>query len=422
MAITKIAEVGQGDLLGRYRVIDAISSGSTGAVYRAADERGGEEVAIKLMFETGNSARFEIESRLLFSLTHPRVVAILDSFEAGDGMCCIVMGLVHGTDLGRTLWDRGTPGLPVAEVIEWARQGCEALQYLHEQSIVHGDVKPQNLIIGTGGVTLVDFGAATRLDAHGTARAIAGTARFMPPEVFSGGAVSPRSDVFAMAATVWQLLTGAPPAYGEGASILERCPDASAGLADALSGALEIRPERRTVSAAALAEALGAPLREHQGASLAVSIRDDGVDRSMLEEVVLAAARVFDAAAASIALLDEASGELVYQAAWGAGAHEVVGMRLGDSVGIAGAVLASGVPQAVPDCRSDDRFAAEVARGTRYVPHTMLVVPMRRAGVPVGVLSILDRRDGDSYQSADIARAEPFADLVIAALRLSERA
>ena len=89
------------------------------------------------------------------------------------------------------------------------------------------------------------------------------------------------------------------------------------------------------------------------------------------------AAGMFEAAACSIALTDPKSGELVYEAAWGAGASEVVGMRLPPGVGIAGAVVASGEGVFVPECRKDPRFARQVAAGTGYVPYTMVVAPLR---------------------------------------------
>jgi len=122
------------------------------------------------------------------------------------------------------------------------------------------------------------------------------------------------------------------------------------------------------------------------------------------------------AAAASIALIDRTTQELVFQAAWGAGAREIVGVRLPPGIGIAGAVIAAGDGQAVPECRSDPRFAAQIAAGTGYVPHTMVVVPLKRGGQTVGVLSVLDRRDGGAYGPNDVSRASLFAELAIAAL------
>ena len=130
------------------------------------------------------------------------------------------------------------------------------------------------------------------------------------------------------------------------------------------------------------------------GASLALSVESEPDGRSLMESFVRTAAGVFEAAAASVALIDEATGELVYRAAWGAGAEEVVGVRLPAGAGIAGAAVAEREGIAVPNCRSDPRFAVRIAEGTGYVPHTMLVVPLVRDGEAIGALSVLDRRDG----------------------------
>ena len=89
-------------------------------------------------------------------------------------------------------------------------------------------------------------------------------------------------------------------------------------------------------------------------------------------------AGVFEAAAVSVALREDETGELVFQAAWGTAAEEIVGVRLSPGEGIAGAALASGEPIVVPECRSDSRFADWVAAGTRYVPNTLLAVRMLR--------------------------------------------
>jgi serine/threonine-protein kinase len=410
-------ELPAGKELGRYRIEETISRGATGAVYRAHGLEHDVPVAIKRMLTVGPVARFEIEARLLSRLRHPRVVDVLDHFADDEGRYCIVMSLVTGRDLGQVLWDRGAPGLPIAEVLEWTRAACDALAYLHAEQVVHGDVKPQNLIQGPQGVVLVDFGSAAQIQAGTSGPAASGTPRYMAPEVFAGGPLSPLCDVFSLAATAWTLLSGSPPAYGEETTLTGRVTGVTDSVEAALRHAMELVPERRLASAQALAETLGEPLVEGQGASLAVSI--DSLDphaRALLERVAHAAAGVFEAAAASIAVTDPITGELVYQAAWGAGAEEIVGLRLAPGVGVAQAVVASGEAQAVADCRADGRFAAAVARGTGYIPHTMLVVPLGRDAAVVGVLAVLDRRDGRPYETADVPRAELLADLAHAAL------
>jgi len=130
----------------RYEIKAPISSGAMGAVYRAADRETGVDVAVKQLVDTRHAARFEIEARLLSQLRHPRVVRVVDYFQADSGQY-LVMDLVEGDDLGDLLKAPTPPGLPLEQAIEFVRQACEALQYVHEQQIVHRDVKPQNLIL-----------------------------------------------------------------------------------------------------------------------------------------------------------------------------------------------------------------------------------------------------------------------------------
>jgi putative methionine-R-sulfoxide reductase with GAF domain len=403
----------------RYEILAPISSGAMGAVFKALDRETGEEVALKRLLDPRQAARFEIEARLLASLRHPRVVRVTDHAQDEEGLF-IVMELVRGTDLGAVLKARGDPGLPVKDAVDYARQTCEALLYVHEQQIVHRDVKPQNMILAEeAGVVLVDFGVARELGGVEDAGTIAvGTPRYMAPEVFAGGTVSAASDIFSLAATMWTLLIGTPPRYGDTMRIDKLAPGLPPELREALVGGLEMLPEQRVGSAAAFAEAIGAPLTGHRGESLAQSLGRVSASSALIEAVVRTAAGVFEAAAASIALTDPSSGELVYEAAWGAGATEVVGLRLPRGAGLAGAVVTSGEGVAVPDCRSDPRFASRVAARTGYVPYTMVVTPLVRDGRPIGVLSLLDKRDGKPYLHDDLTRAALFADLAVVSLDL----
>ncbi len=401
---------------GRYRALEPISAGAMGAVYRAVDIETGAEVALKQSTNPAHDQRFEAEARLLSSLGHPRVVRIVDHFAAPSGQY-LVMELVHGIDLGQLLKQRGQPGLPVEQSIEYVRQACEALQYVHDQQIIHRDVKPQNLILGEQGVVLVDFGIARLLDEPESQGTVGiGTPRFMAPEVFAGGRVSPRTDVFGIAATLWTLIAGRTPVYADPTKLTSLSHDVTPELERTVEAGLELIPERRVASMAAFAKALGAPLRTETGQSLAVSLEDADASRSLMEAIVHTAAGVFGAAAASICLTDQTTGELVYQSAWGAGAREIVGVRLPPGTGIAGGVIATGVGEAIPDCHTDARWAARIAAGTGYVPYTMLQVPLQRGGRPIGVLSILDRRDGRSYRDDDLEPAALFANLAVKAL------
>jgi predicted Ser/Thr protein kinase len=408
-------------LKGRYRVIEPISHGAMGAVYVAADANGGQ-VALKHLLDKRNAQRFEIEARLLRSLRHPRVVKVLDYFGEESGQF-VVMELIRGADLGQVLKQKGKPGLPIADAIEYVRQACEALQYVHDQQIVHRDVKPQNIILSEQGITLVDFGIARLLNEDESVGTVGiGTPRFMAPEVFAGGQVSPRTDVFGIAATLWNLIAGRAPVYAEPTRLSDLVPEVSPELEHTIKAGLEMIPERRVASVAAFARALGIRLGDGIGESFALSVENPDAPRSLMEAIVKAAAGVFEAAAASICLVDLTTQELVYQSAWGAGAREIVGVRLPPGTGIAGGVIATGTAEAVADCRTDDRFAARIAEGTGYVPYTMLVVPLIRDGRAVGVLSLLDRRSGDPYTSGDTERAALFAELAVKALDVTPAA
>ena len=405
--------IASGDLIGgRYEIVAPISEGAMGAVYQARDRADGDgDVAVKRLIDIGLWASFEIEARLLAGLRHPRVVGVFDYLRE-DRDSYLVMELIRGPDLGRALEERGAPGLPLEEVLDISRQAADALEYVHSQQIVHRDVKPRNLIACDRGAVLVDFGVARELGDDPGTRGV-GTPRFMAPEVMVGESVTPRSDVYGLAATIWTLLAGTPPAYGNP----DPLPNVAPEFERALRRALDVRPERRFGSAAALAAALGSPVEALAGESLVASLAEAGPQRRrLLEAVVRTAAGVFEAAAVSVALREEETGELVYQASWGASAEEIVGVRLSPGEGIAGAAAASGEPIVVPECRSDPRFAERIAAGTRYVPHTLLAVPLLREGEVVGVLSILDRRDGGPYDHADVTRAELFADLALAML------
>ena len=396
---------------GRYELIEPIARGAMGAVFRA--RANGREVAVKQLLERGQLPSFQIEARLLSGLRHPGVVRVIDHFRDGPDYY-LVMELVRGPDLARVLHDTGDPGLPLDEVLAIAREAADALEYVHEQQVVHRDVKPRNLIAGEGGTVLVDFGVAREMGEDPGTRGV-GTPRYMAPEVMVGEGVSPRSDVYGLAATLWTLLAGEPPAYGSPDPLT--APGVTAEHERALRQALDLRPERRFASVSALAAEMGSPIGAVRGRSLAASLPDAGPERqTLLEAIVRTAAGVFDVASVSVALHDERTSELVFHAAWGTGADGVVGVRMRPGEGIAGAAVADAEPVVVADCRNDERFAAQIAAGIGYVPNTLLAVPLLRGDTAVGVLSVLDRRDGGPFGQGDVARAQLFAELTLAAL------
>jgi Protein kinase domain/GAF domain len=397
------------ELVGGYRLGEPAAQGAMGSIYEATDPDG-RRIAAKRLLDERHAARFEIEGRLLSRLHHPRVVEVLGTVDDPTGRY-LMMEWVEGEDLAHVLRREGNPGLPEERVVPLALEAAEALRYVHEQQTIHRDVKPQNLMLSPErGVVLVDFGIARDLAAESATQGI-GTPGYMAPEAFTGGPLSPRTDVYGLAMTTWTLLTSVPARY---ASV--RPPtDTSPSLLATLDAALAVDPERRLSSMEAFADGLGGRLPTERGRDIGVSAGVGEETARMLSAVVKTAAGVFDAAATSLALCS-ADGSLSYQAAWGAGADEVVGMRLEAGQGIAGRVVATGVGEVVQDCRNDPDFAAATARGTGYVPYTMIVVPLVPDDAAVGVLTVLDKRDGSSYDVGDLARAAMFADLALAAL------
>jgi hypothetical protein len=403
----------RGSQIGSYEVESTQDSSEAAVVYRARHLERGNSVALKQSRLPGLVQPWSVEARLLTSLRHPGVVSLVEHFEEPDGFYNLAMELVGGTDLARTLWDRGNPGLPLEDVLPWVRDACGALQYLHEQHVVHADVKPRNLVRDGKRVVLVDFGLAGAEQEHSAARG--GTPMFMAPEVFAGDTPSARSDVFGIAATAWTLLTGSPPVYGE-TRTLAGVPGLGEEIEEPLRAGLAFHPEDRIESAAAFAEALGAPVSLGQGASLAVSHKRLGARRGVLEAIVQAAAGTFEAAAASVALLYKDDQRLRYVASWGAGARETVGLKLPIGVGIAGSVIQNDRAEVVGRCHTDPRFDAALASRTEYVPYTMLVVPLRHEGKVIGVMSLLDRRDGLPYTTEDVRPVELLANVAAAAI------
>jgi GAF domain-containing protein len=116
---------------------------------------------------------------------------------------------------------------------------------------------------------------------------------------------------------------------------------------------------------------------------------------ALLESITAVARNIFEAAACSVALVDEEAEELVFYVASGAGAEDVTGMRIPVNRGIAGYVLMSGQPIAISDVRSDPRFASDVAETTGYVPRSILAMPLATDESTIGVISVLDRTTSD---------------------------
>src|SRR4051794_25020162 len=198
---------------GRYEVLRTVGAGGEGHVVKALDLQHDRVVALKIREVRDDRLRDEVlnEARILLAVPpHPALPLVREDFFDGDRYV-VAMDWVEGTDLARLLAERGRPGLAPSSVLAYLAQAAEALTHLHAQDppVIHGDVKPANLILTKGGrVKLVDFGMSSAPDAP---RRRSGTPGFRAPELAADGVPSRASDVYSLAATAFALLSGAAP-------------------------------------------------------------------------------------------------------------------------------------------------------------------------------------------------------------------
>src|SRR5881392_2671949 len=206
-------------LQGRYRIVRQLGQGGMGAVYEAVDERLDTIVALKetLFADEKLRKQFEREARLLARLHHQALPRVSDHFNEGGGQF-LVMQYITGEDLAEMLVQKNGP-FPQDEVVRWADQLCDALDYLHTQDpqIIHRDIKPQNLkLTARGQIVLLDFGLrkdpAGQLSVVTTSASIFGyTPNYAPLEQVQGMGTDMRSDIYALGATLFHLLTNVKP-------------------------------------------------------------------------------------------------------------------------------------------------------------------------------------------------------------------
>lgn len=215
-----------GALVGeRYRILQRIGAGGMGAVYRVEHTRIGRVAAMKLLHgelsrDERMVKRFKREARAVSRLHSPNTVSVFDYGES-NGLVYLVMELLHGRDLGAVL--EATGPMDARSVASVVRQSARALAEAHELGIVHRDLKPHNLFLcdGTssprGMVKVLDFGLAKLLEARDEsmvetqADTVMGTPYYMAPEQIDDLPVDGRTDVYALGAVAWCLLTGHPP-------------------------------------------------------------------------------------------------------------------------------------------------------------------------------------------------------------------
>ena len=266
-------------LADRYRIERELGKGGMATVYLAHDLKHERDVAIKVLHpDLGavlGAERFLSEIKTTAKLQHPHILPLLDSGEAA-GFLYYVMPVVTGETL-RARLERERQ-LPVPEAVRIAREVASALDYAHRQGVIHRDIKPENILLHDGQALVADFGIALAVQSAGGQRMTQtglslGTPQYMSPEQAMGErSIDARSDVYALGAVTYEMLTGDPPFTGSSvqaivAKVLNERPTSPstvrdtvpAGVEQAVMTALAKLPADRFATAAEFAAALVNP-------------------------------------------------------------------------------------------------------------------------------------------------------------------
>ena len=214
-------------LADRYRIEREIGAGGMATVYLAHDHRHGRKVALKLMRPELSAVigaeRFLAEIKLTANLQHPHILPLFDSGEV-NGSLFYVMPFIEGESLRDRL--SREKQLPVADAVRIAGEVASALDYAHRHGVIHRDIKPENILLHDGRALIADFGIAlaaskasgTRMTETGMSL---GTPHYMSPEQAMGEReITARSDVYALGAMLYEMLTGDPPFTGSTAQAI----------------------------------------------------------------------------------------------------------------------------------------------------------------------------------------------------------
>jgi len=204
--------------IGKYKIVELVGEGAMGTVYRATDSVLGRTVAVKVMNasiarQQDHRQRFLREAQAAGSLQHPNVVTIYDLGEL-DGHLFIAMEFVHGTDLEKLM--TAVEPLKLQSKLDIIVDVLMGLSYAHKHGIIHRDIKPANIRVGEDGhAKIMDFGVAHLASSDMTRTGlVVGTPSYMAPEQVMGGKAVPGTDLFAVGAVLYHLITGSKPFEG----------------------------------------------------------------------------------------------------------------------------------------------------------------------------------------------------------------
>lgn len=440
-----------GLLRGRYRLGEIVGQGGMGAVYKAADEFLGRNVAIKIFragaIDPDEVRRQEDEVNILASLNHHSLVTLLDAAvdrsDPTDPHIYLVMELVEGDDLRQKL---AHGPLPVRQIAQLAYDLAEGLEYMHSRGVVHRDVKPANVLLvdytGDGTRTrakLTDFGVALLADAARTENGSAtGSAQYLSPEQAGGGPVGPASDVYALGLLVLECFTGELAFPGSAVpsalarlmrdpAIPDRVPAEWAGLIAAMTardpaarpplGDVVLALRQLTLNADGrhrTALPPGAPVAaDEEGRMNAVrryQLLDTPPDGAF-DRITAMAARVFDVPIALVSVVD-------HDRIWFKSRHGLSARQVGRDAGLCASAILNDVPWVVTDARADPRALANPlvagAMGLQFYAGVPLTT---RDGHNLGTLCVLDR-EPRHVTEAEVATLEDLAAMVMSELEL----
>src|SRR5579885_1715807 len=276
-------------IAGRYEIREHIATGGMASVFKTWDHRVERQVAIKVLRSLDKNdlravERFRREARAAAALAHPNAVTIYDFIEE-YGQYFLVMEYIHGPTLKQLIAQRRH--LHAYETLEIAAQVCSVLQVAHARGFIHRDIKPQNIMLassglsgpGVGGplgstaflVKLTDFGIVRVAEDAGLTNSgiVLGTADYLSPEQARGETLTASSDLYSLGVVMFEMLTGRPPFVGPTAVSIamqhatanppplhQFNPNVPPALEQIINRALEKEPENRFLSAAEMQQAL----------------------------------------------------------------------------------------------------------------------------------------------------------------------